>query len=82
MDSDNDIKPNTLPKGARVQLHAATDYWMQGDRYGTVTGYGHRRMYRDSTDGSVYFMQPVRVRLDVSGRTVRVHPSNLYLIDN
>lgn len=34
-----------LKQGDRVQLHAATDSWMQGDRYGTVTGFGRSRPY-------------------------------------
>lgn len=50
------------PKGARVQLHPATDRWMMGDRYGEVVS---------CRPGAV------RVRLDRSGRTVRFHPRNV-----
>ena len=28
---------NDFTVGDRVQLHPATDFWMSGDRYGTVT---------------------------------------------
>lgn len=63
--------------GERVQLHAATDEWMQGDRYGTVVGYGKAAPYRDTDTGETGTVQPVRVRLDKSKRTKRFHPDNL-----
>ena len=66
-------------KGQRVQLHPATDEWMQGDRYGTVVGHGRRRAYTNGT--SVTMETPVRVKLDKSGRIVRFHPDNLFPLD-
>jgi hypothetical protein len=52
-----DYKP-----GQRVQLHPATDAWMQGDRYGQVVKSGREK---------------VHVKMDRSGRTLRVHPDNI-----
>ena len=46
----------------RIQTHPATDAWMRGDRYGTVTKVG--RTY-------------VHVRMDRSGRTLRFTPGNI-----
>ena len=68
-----------LPKGTLVATHAATDAWMQGDRYGTITGYGKARPYIDR-DGVVTHIRPYLVKLDRSGRTLRFHPSNVYAI--
>ena len=48
--------------GQRVQMHPATDLWMQGARYGNVVNIG--RKY-------------VAVRLDCIKRIVYVAPSNL-----
>lgn len=64
--------------GERVQLHAATDQWMQGDRYGTVVGYGRPAQYYDTTTKERGMVRPVRVRLDKSNRTMRFHPDNLF----
>ena len=64
--------------GERVQLHAATDEWMQGDRYGTVIGYGRPTAFIDTETKERGTVRPVRVRLDKSGRTRRFHPDNLY----
>lgn len=69
-----------MKKGTRVQLHAATSYWMQGDRYGTVLGMGLPREYVDRYDGTRSMVAPVRVKLDKSKRTVTLHPSNLFEI--
>jgi hypothetical protein len=49
--------------GYRVQLHPATDAWMMGDRYGTVTKIGRRCLH---------------VRMDRSGRVRRVNPCNIF----
>ncbi len=68
-------------KGSRVQLHAATDDWMRGDRYGVVTGYGYKRKYRDSATGAITEVRPVLVRLDKSRKTKPFHPSNLFAIE-
>ena len=48
--------------GQHVQLHPATDAWMQGDRHGQVSSIG--RTY-------------VHVRMDRSGRVLKVLPENL-----
>ena len=48
--------------GKRVELHPATDAWMRGDRYGEVVGVTAKY---------------VRVKLDKSGHTVRLHPDNI-----
>jgi hypothetical protein len=47
----------------RVELHPATDLWMQGARYGTIT-----QRFRDGILG---------VHVDALRRTVRVAPRNL-----
>jgi hypothetical protein len=48
--------------GDRVQLHPATDAWMRGDRYGDVVKVGTKHIH---------------VKMDRSGRTLKVHPSNI-----
>jgi hypothetical protein len=48
--------------GDRVQLHPATDQWMQGDRYGEVVRIS---------------LTWVSVKLDKSGRTQSFTPENL-----
>ncbi len=50
--------------GCRVQLHPCTDFWMQGDRYGKVTGIFPA-------------IEIVRVRMFVSKRILRLHPKNI-----
>ena len=69
--------------GTRIQMHAATSEWMQGDRYGTVVGYGRKRMYASHARGrmNIDLVAPLRVKLDKSGRTVRVHPENVFVVD-
>ena len=68
--------------GDRVQLHAATDEWMQGDRYGVVVGLGRTREYTDRfSPGGIVKARPVRVKLDKSGRVRRFHPDNLFLLE-
>lgn len=52
-----------LKLGDRVQLHPATDQWMQGDRYGEVVGFSR--------------LHNVRVRLERSGRIAHMHPDNV-----
>lgn len=78
-----DLAGRALPfaKGSRVQLHAATSEWMQGDRYGVVTGYGYKRKYRDAASGAITEARPVLVRLDKSGKTKPFHPDNLFAIE-
>lgn len=48
--------------GDRVQLHPATDLWAMGARYGDVVRVTGQR---------------VHVRLDATGRTVRLEPANI-----
>lgn len=69
-----------MDKGQRVQLHAATDEWMQGDRYGTVVGFGRKREYI-YPDGTRQWTRPLRVKLDKSGRVKRFHPDNVFPLD-
>jgi hypothetical protein len=73
--------PTDIPKGTRVQLHAATDQWMQGDRYGEVVGRGRTRDFIETATGKTVQDRPYLVRLDKSGKTVRLHPDNLFAID-
>jgi hypothetical protein len=70
-----------MTKGTRVQLHPATSEWMQGDRFGTVVGFGRLREYVDSFTGERIMARPVRVELDRSGRVRRFHPDNVSPID-
>lgn len=51
----------------RVQSHPATDAWMRGDRYGSVTKVGRKW---------------VHVRMDRSGRTLRFTPDNIDSADD
>jgi hypothetical protein len=54
----------------RVQIPAYTDRWMMGDRYGEVT-----KLAPGSTregNGKVRNVTIAYVKLDVSGKTVRV----------
>jgi hypothetical protein len=74
---------NAFKVGQRVQLHAATDEWMQGDRYGVVVGFGRTREYTDRfSPGGTIKARPVRVKLDKSGRVRRFHPDNLFPIED
>jgi hypothetical protein len=56
---------NDFAKGDRVELHPATDAWMQGDRYGAVVAVGRKL---------------VHVRMDRSGRLLNVSPRNVYSV--
>jgi hypothetical protein len=59
--------PSEFTKGQRVQLHPATYAWMSGDRYGEVTRINDVN---------------VSVKLDKSGRIVRVAPSLLAIVED
>jgi hypothetical protein len=48
--------------GRRVELHPATDRWMMGDRFGEIVAF---------VDGNV------RIKLDVSGKTLLFKPEDL-----
>ena len=56
-----------MKPGDRVQLHPATDAWMQGDRYGEIVKVTMRQQ----------MPHRVHVRLDKSQRTVRLSPANI-----
>ena len=60
------MKTQHFTIGQRVQAHPATDTWMRGDRYGTVTKAGKRY---------------VHVAMDASGRTIRLLPENLLEVE-
>lgn len=50
--TQTDLKP-----GDRIEMHPATDMWMRGDRYGTVTSLGTRiRIHLDKSDRNVYVL--------------------------
>lgn len=70
---------SSFQKGQRVQLHAACDEWMRGDRFGEVVGFGQKRAYLDRRIGREVWVRPVRVKLD-SGRVRRFHPENLFAL--
>lgn len=69
-----------LTKGTRVELHPATSQWMMGDRYGEIVGYGRKRDYRNTFNGENTFVRPYRVKLDKSGKIIRLHPENVMAI--
>jgi hypothetical protein len=54
----------------RVQIPAYTDRWMQGDRYGEIVGKYRKRTL--SARGTQRIVEMVHVKLDKSGKTVRV----------
>jgi hypothetical protein len=61
-------KPSPLAgikTGTRVQLHPATDAWMQGDRYGTIVKVGRKL---------------ISVKMDKSGRTLKQPLNNLLTV--
>ena len=71
----------TFTKGQRVQLHAATDDWMRGDRYGVVLGmHGRTRDYVNRDTRMISKVRPVRVKLD-SGRVKLFHPEWLFIVE-
>lgn len=63
--------------GERVELHPATNAWAQGDRYGEILAVSTTARGfldpRDPRNGRVY-----RVRMNRSGRVVRVAEGNIY----
>jgi hypothetical protein len=50
------------PRGARVAPHAATDEWMQGDRYGEVIGFTRLRECREYGKPATYRVKVVFVK--------------------
>jgi hypothetical protein len=63
-----------VPKiGDRVQIAPHLDAWMQGDRYGLVVG----SAWSLKTPGEV---NAWRVKLDRSGRVLRIRPDGIYEI--
>ena len=67
--------------GKRIQMHPARSEWMQGDRFGEIIGLGRSREYVDTFTGKTEMVRPLRVKLDVSGRIVRVHPDEPTFVD-
>ncbi len=62
MDLDRDLTMSDFPKtGVRVEMHPCTDWWMQGDCFGTVVKI-------DTPNNRLH------VKLDKSRRTVVVPP--------
>jgi hypothetical protein len=61
MDTD-DTSPGDFTVGEHVAAHPATDTFMAGDRYGTVTRLGRRYAH---------------VHMSTSGRTLRFRPTDL-----
>ena len=64
--------------GKRVELHPATDAWVRGDRYGVIVGLGRFQKYAH------LFAEPqcpYRVKLDKSGKTVRLSPQSVSFVD-
>lgn len=51
-----------MKTGDRVELHPATDAWMQGDRYGEVIKIGRKYIH---------------VKMDRSGRTLPMLPKHV-----
>ena len=69
-----------LNKGTRVSLHPVTDHWMRGERYGEIVGFGRTRDYHDSFTGVTNKIKPYLVKLDMSGKIVRLHPENVFAV--
>jgi hypothetical protein len=64
MSGQTDLLLEQFKVGDRVGLHPATDRWMRGDRFGTVSKVGRRY---------------VHVKLDLSGDTRPFSPENVVL---
>lgn len=56
--------------GERVELHPGTDAWMRGDRFGEIVAVVERHGKPVS----------VRVKMDRSGRVLRLDPSRVEAI--
>jgi hypothetical protein len=61
--------PPGMRVGDRVQAHAETAAWMEGDRYGTV------EKVDSAWDHELDVL--IHVRMDLSGKLRRFHPENL-----
>tara|TARA_R100001530_G_scaffold95262_1_gene66244 strand:- start:215 stop:439 length:225 start_codon:yes stop_codon:yes gene_type:complete len=61
--------------GKRVQLHPATDAWMQGDRYGEIVA-----IREDFTDPSTPKINSAKVLMDKSQRVLTLHADNVNLL--
>jgi len=60
---DRDLTIEDFPKaGRRVEMHPCTDWWMMGDRFGTVTKVDHEAKI-------------LHVKLGRSGKTIKVKPT-------
>ncbi len=67
-------QPKLLQVGSRVELHPATDRWMMGDRYGTITA---KRIQVVGRATSAPAHTEYRVKLDVSGKSFWMHEDNI-----
>jgi len=56
----------------RVQIPAYTDRWMMGDRYGELVKVTKQWKHRENEPGKVSIFEVAHVKLDKSGKTVRV----------
>lgn len=55
----------------RVEIPPYCDFWMRGDRYGDVLNVVRKPVSNGQPNGFV-MREVARVKLDISGRTVRV----------
>ena len=63
---EENASPADFTIGQRVESHPATDTWMRGNRYGTVSKIGRKA---------------VSVEMDRTGGTIRFHPSNIGAVE-
>ena len=63
--------------GKRVELHPATDHWMQGDRYGEIIALGRAHKYYDVLSDKFCESPRYLVKLDKSGKTVRFNACDI-----
>lgn len=69
-------KEPVYKKGQRIQLHPATDLWMQGERYGEIVQVS-LRMSPKGKDGVRKERWHYKVRLDKSERAVWINQRNI-----
>ena len=56
----------------RVQIPAYTDRWMMGDRYGEVVKTSRKALAKPGIANAFAVVEIAHVKLDKSGKTVRV----------
>jgi len=67
--------------GTNIEMHPATDRFMRGDRFGVIVGYS-RPHWITRDNGQREYARAYRVKLARSGRTVNVHPDNLFPVQS